>query len=54
MDVDLPEVVGVAFSPLRKTCFDHRLEETISPKAIAEGFPRLPIGEADRSWTWFA
>ena len=45
MDVDLPEVVGVAFRPLSKTCFDHRLEETISPKTIAKGFARLPVGE---------
>ena len=45
MVVDLPEAVEVAFRPLSKSCFDHRLEGTISPKVIAKGFPRLPVGE---------
>ena len=45
MVVDLPEVVEVAFRPLSKSCFDHRLEVTISSKVIAQGFPRLPVGE---------
>jgi hypothetical protein len=43
--VDLAEVVEVAFRPLSKSCFDQRLEGTISPKVIAKGFPLPPVGE---------